>query len=109
MVVVVGIEVVLVWIGRKGFLSLRGENDGFVGGAIDVGVVEAGGETGAEEKWSDGEAGSNSSASCGGERIPREEKEEWMLSCGGSRRSSYSQQGSWASASGVCEKDGRSE
>jgi len=108
MVVVVGIEVVRACIGRKGFLSFSGENDGFVGGAMDVGVVDARGEIGADEKWSDGDAGSNSSASCGGERMPREEKEEWMLSWGGSRRSSYSQQGSWASASGVWEKEGRS-
>jgi hypothetical protein len=75
---------------------------------MEVGVVDARGEIGAEEKWSDGEAGSSSSCSCGGERMPREENEEWILSCGGSRRSSYSQQGSWASASGVWLKDGRS-
>jgi hypothetical protein len=88
--------------------SFSGENEGLVGGAMEVGVVDARGEIGAEEKWSDGEAGSGSSCSCGGERMPREENEEWMLSCGGSRRSSYSQQGSWASASGVWLKDGPS-
>ena len=95
---IVGIEMVRVWIGRKGLRSLRGEKEGLVGGAMDVGVVEARGEMGAEEKWSDGEAGSKSSCSGGGERMLREEmceaKEECILSCGGSRRSSYSQQGS---------------
>lgn len=52
-----GIEVVRMWIGRNGFLSLRGDNGGACG-AMDVGVVDALGETAAEEKWSDGEAGS---------------------------------------------------
>lgn len=86
--VVLGIEMVRAWIGRKGFRSFKGEKEGLVGGAMDVGVGEARGEGGADEKWSDGEAGENSSASWGGDRIPSEEKEEWILSCGGSRRSS---------------------
>lgn len=67
--------------------------------------MEALAETAAEEKWSDGEAGGYISSSCGRERMLSEEmweaNEEWMLSRGGSRRSSNSQQGSWASASGV--------
>lgn len=61
--IMVGIEVVRAWIGRKGLRSLRGEKEGLVGGAMEVGVVEARGDIGAEEKWSDGEAGSNSSCS----------------------------------------------
>jgi hypothetical protein len=53
MVVVIGIEILLVCIARNGFRSLNGEYDGFVGGAMDVGVVDAcreGGVGGAEEK-----------------------------------------------------------
>ncbi len=38
---VVGIEVLRVWIGRKGLRSLRGERGAFVGGAMEVGVVDA--------------------------------------------------------------------
>jgi hypothetical protein len=47
---VIGIEMVRVWIGRKGLRSLRGEKDGLVRGAMEVGVVEARREMGAEEK-----------------------------------------------------------
>jgi hypothetical protein len=71
--IVIGIEVVRPWIGRKGFRSLRGDTEGLVAGAIEVGVVEARGEIGAEEKWSDGEAGSNSSCPWGGELMLRED------------------------------------
>ena len=60
---IVGIEMVRVWIGRKGLRSLRGDSGSPGGGPTEVGVVEATGETAAEEKWSDGEAGSNSSSS----------------------------------------------
>jgi hypothetical protein len=47
---VIGMEVVRAWVGRKGFLSLRGDREGLVGGAMEVGVVEARGEIGADEK-----------------------------------------------------------
>jgi hypothetical protein len=50
-----GREVVRVWSGRKGWRSLRGDG----GTAGRGGVVERLGEMGAEEKWSDGEAGSS--------------------------------------------------
>ena len=53
MVVVIGVEILLVCIARNGFRSFNGEYDGFVGGAMDVGVVDAcreGGVGGAEEK-----------------------------------------------------------
>ena len=68
------------WIGRKGFRSLSGDNGGAVGGgAMEVGVVEALGETAAEEKWSDGDVGEHSCS-----WMLREEmwdaKEECMLS-----------------------------
>ncbi len=55
-----GMDVVRVWTGRKGFRSLRGERGMACTGApaTDVGVVDALRETAAEEKWSEGEAGS---------------------------------------------------
>lgn len=57
-----GIDVVRMWIGRNGFLSRRGESGRVCAGAMFVGVAVPLGDTAAEEKWSDGEAGSYSSS-----------------------------------------------
>lgn len=55
-----GMDKVRVWIGRKGCRSLTGDKGALFVGASEVGVVDAFGETGAEEKWSEGEAGTSS-------------------------------------------------